>query len=92
VAVGSLATVYALSASGDNAAAQLAPLIGAQWSLPTALSLLAWYVAAPMCVSTMAVIRRETGSWKIMAASAASLFALAYATAFIVYRVALAWA
>jgi ferrous iron transport protein B len=92
VAVGSLATVYALSASGDNAAAQLAPLIGAQWSLPTALSLLAWYVAAPMCISTMAVMRRETGSWKVMAASAASLFALAYATSFVVYRVALAWA
>jgi ferrous iron transport protein B len=90
VAVGSLATVYALSVSGDNAAAQLTPLIAAQWSLPTALSLLAWYVAAPMCISTMAVMRRETGSWKLMAASALSLFALAYAMAFAVYRVALA--
>jgi ferrous iron transport protein B len=65
--------VYALSGSDDAVATQLAPMIAAQWSLATALSLLAWYVFAPQCISTLAVIRRETNSWKVMAASAAYL-------------------
>ncbi|PLP97099.1 ferrous iron transport protein B [Cupriavidus pauculus] len=90
VAVGALATVYALSGSDDAVAVQLAPMIAAQWSLATALSLLAWYVFAPQCVSTLAVIRRETNSWKVMAASAAYLAGLAYLASFITYRVALA--
>jgi len=89
VAVGALATVYALSGSYDTVAVQLAPMIAAQWSLATALSLLAWYVFAPQCISTLAVIRRETNSWKVMAASAAYLTGLAYLASFITYRVAL---
>ncbi len=89
VAVGALATVYALSGSEEAVATQLAPMIAAQWSLATALSLLAWYVFAPQCISTLAVIRRETDSWKVMALSAAYLTGLAYLAAFVTYRVAL---
>jgi ferrous iron transport protein B len=89
VAVGALGTVYALSGSDDAVATQLAPMIGAQWPLATALSLLAWYVFAPQCISTLAVIRRETNSWKVMAASVAYLGGLAYIASFITYRVAL---
>ena len=89
VAVGSLATVYAVSAAGTPAAEQLGPMIAAQWPLPTALSLLAWYVAAPMCVATLAAVRRETGSWAITVASTAGLFGLAYLLAFAVHQVAL---
>ncbi len=88
VAVSALATVYALSATSENAAAQLVPLITAQWSIATALSLLAWYVFAPQCLSTLAVIRRETNSWKTMAAAAIYLFGLAYVASFITYQVA----
>jgi len=88
VAVSALATVYALSATDDNAAAQLAPLISAQWSLATALSLLAWYVFAPQCLSTLAVIRRETNSWKTMALAAGYLAGLAYIAAFLTYQIA----
>ena len=90
VAVSALATVYALSATGDGAADLLAPILSAQWSLATALSLLAWYVFAPQCISTIATIRRETGSWKTVAISTGYLFALAYVAAFVTYRVALA--
>ncbi|AOZ08340.1 ferrous iron transport protein B [Cupriavidus malaysiensis] len=91
VAVGALATVYALSGGGgdDAMAAQLAPVIAAQWSLATALALLAWYVFAPQCISTMAVIRRETNSWKVMALSVAYQAGLAYLAAFLTYRIAL---
>ncbi len=88
VAVGALGTVYALSAAGDGVAEQLAPLIAQGWSLATALSLLAWYVFAPQCMSTLAAVRRETNSWRYPLAMAGYQFALAYAAAFVTYRAA----
>ncbi|WP_423178514.1 MULTISPECIES: ferrous iron transporter B [unclassified Stenotrophomonas] len=88
VAVSSLATVYALSAADDDAASQaLTPLISDGWSLATALSLLVWYIYAPMCISTLATIKRETNSWKQMAFAAFYLFAAAYVAALITYQV-----
>ena len=91
VAVSSLATVYALSSTADNAAQALSPLLAANWSLPTALSLLAWYVFAPQCMSTLATIKRETGGWFMPLAAAGYLFSLAYLASFLTYRLALAW-
>ncbi len=90
VAVGALGTVYALSAAGDDAAVALTPLIAQSWSLATAYSLLAWYVFAPQCISTLAVVKRETNSWRYPLLMAAYLFALAYAASFITYRAVLA--
>jgi len=90
VAVGALGTVYALSASGDDVAGQLAPLIAGSWSLATALSLLVWYVFAPQCISTLAAVKRETGSWRYVWVMAGYLFGLAYIACWITYRVALA--
>ncbi len=91
VVVSALGTVYALSATGDDVAAQLGPLLAQQWSLATALSLLVWFVFAPQCLSTLATVRRETQSWRLAAPMAAYLFALAYGASFITYRLALAW-
>jgi ferrous iron transport protein B len=88
VAVGALGTVYALSASGDDVAGSLAPLIAASWSLPTALSLLAWYVFAPQCLSTLSVVRRETGSARYAFLMAGYMFALAYAASFLTFHIA----
>ena len=90
VAVGALGTVYSLSSTGDDVSATLAPMIAGTWSLATALSLLAWYVFAPQCLSTLVVVRRETNSWRYPLLMTAYLFALAYLAAFITYRVALA--
>jgi ferrous iron transport protein B len=90
VAVGALGTVYSLSSTGDDVSATLAPMIAGTWSLATALSLLAWYVFAPQCLSTLVVVRRETNSWRYPLLMTAYLFALAYAAAFVTYRVALA--
>lgn len=90
VAVSSLATVYALSGDEDAAAQALSPLIHDGWSLATGLSLLVWYIYAPMCLSTLATIKRETNSWKRMAAAAGYLFALAYIAALVTYQVAVA--
>jgi ferrous iron transport protein B len=88
--VSALGTVYALSATGADTAAALAPLIAKDWSLATALSLLAWYVFAPQCLSTLAAVRRETGGWRVPALLAGYLFALAYLASFATYRIALA--
>jgi ferrous iron transport protein B len=88
VAVGALGTVYSLAATDDNVAATLVPMISNTWSLATALSLLAWYVFAPQCLSTLAVVKRETNSWRYPLLMAGYLFALAYLAAFITYRVA----
>ncbi len=90
VAVGALGTVYALSATGENVSGALTPLITHSWSLPTALSLLAWYVFAPQCLSTLATVKRETNSWRYPIIMAAYLFALAYVGSFITFRVATA--
>jgi ferrous iron transport protein B len=90
VAVGALGTVYALSATGNDVSGALTPLIAQSWSLPTALSLLAWYVFAPQCLSTLATVRRETNSWRYPIIMAGYLFAMAYAGSWITYRIALA--
>jgi len=92
VAVASLGTVYAI-AGGDEAASQIGQKLAAEWSLATALALIAWYIFAPQCASTLAVIRRETGGWRWMFVTFAYMLALAYIAAFITYRaaVALGW-
>ncbi|MBU8976111.1 ferrous iron transport protein B [Lysobacter sp. MMG2] len=91
VAVSSLATVYALSAVDDDAAAKaLEPIISTGWSLATALSLLVWFIYAPQCISTLATIKRETNSWKQVAISAGYLFGLAYLASLVTYQVAVA--
>jgi ferrous iron transport protein B len=87
VAVAALGTVYAIE-GGKEAAEQIGQVLATKWSLATALSLLVWYIFAPQCASTLAVIRRETGSWKWMAITFAYMFALAYAASLATYTIA----
>lgn len=89
VAVGALGTVYALSATGKDVSGALTPLIAHSWSLATALSLLAWYVFAPQCLSTLATVRRETNSWRYPLIMAGYMFALAYGASFATYQIAM---
>jgi ferrous iron transport protein B len=89
VAVGALGTVYALSATGDDLATSLTPVIAQSWSMATALSLLAWYVFAPQCLATLSVVKRETNSVRYAMIMAGYMFALAYVASFITYRIAL---
>jgi len=91
VAVGALGTVYALSSPGDSVADALSPVIAQGWSLATAYSLLAWYVFAPQCLSTLVVVRRETNSWRYPLLMALYLFVLAYVAAFVTYRLTSWW-
>ncbi|MEO8019163.1 MAG: ferrous iron transporter B [Pseudomonadota bacterium] len=91
VAVSALGTVYAMSAGGDDVAGRLQPVIASTWSLATGCSLLAWYVFAPQCLSTLAVVKRETNSWRYPIIMAAYLFALAYMASFFTYRAIAGW-
>src|SRR5215510_12261064 len=89
VAVAALGTVYAIE-GGKEAAEQIGQALASKWSLATALSVLAWYIFAPQCASTLAVIRRETGGWRWMWLTFAYMLTLAYIAAFITYNVAVA--
>ena len=89
VAVAALGTVYAIE-GGKQAANQIGQALATHWSLATALAVLAWYIFAPQCASTLAVIRRETGSWRFMALTFAYMLVLAYLAAFATYHLALA--
>lgn len=92
VAVAALGTVYALSGTGDGIADALGPVLSVQWGLPTALSLLAWYVFAPQCMATLSIVRRETNSWRAPLVMALYMFALAYLASWLVYRISLSMA
>ena len=50
--------------------------------------MLVWFIYAPHCLSTLATIKRETGSWRQTAFATLYLFALAYGAAFLTYQVA----
>ena len=89
VAVAALATIYALDADDEDTSGLIERLQGS-WPLPTALAFLAWFVFAPQCLSTLAVVRRETAGWKWPLFMFGYLTALAYIAAGITYHVAVA--
>ena len=87
VAVSVLATVYAIQGGEENTEG-LAATLSAGWTLPAALSFLAWFVYAPQCFATLATVRRETNSWRWTGFMTAYLFGLAYIAAGLVYWIA----
>jgi ferrous iron transport protein B len=91
IAVSAIATVYAIDADDEAAASQqLEERLQKAWPLPTALAFLAWFVFAPQCISTIAVTRRETNSWKWPGFMVGYLFAVAYVAAGATYWTATA--
>ncbi|MCU0450409.1 MAG: ferrous iron transport protein B [Bernardetiaceae bacterium] len=92
VFVGTLATIYNLGSSEDaeSISAQMrqqkrpdgTPL----YSQATALSLLVFYLFAMQCMSTLAVVRRETKSWKWPLVQLAYMTAVAYLSSLAVYQ------
>ena len=79
VVVGALGTIYAVET--EETTASLESLLTAQWTLPMALAFLAWYVFAPQCLSTFAIMRKETNGWKWPAFGFGYMLLLAYAAA-----------
>lgn len=83
VAVSALTTIYAFEHRGMDIS--IGELIGTDWSFASALAFLAWFVFAPQCLSTLAIIHKETHSWKWPIFTFAYLFALAYVAAGLTY-------
>ena len=85
VAVSAIGTVYALDAENEDHLQTLEQRLAGRWSLATALAFLAWFVFAPQCISTIAITRRETNSWRWPIFMMTYLFALAYLAAGLTY-------
>ncbi|PHR93235.1 MAG: ferrous iron transport protein B [Robiginitomaculum sp.] len=90
IAVSTLSIVYNVQ-DADGQSVMIEQALAADWTLPMALAFLAWFVFAPQCLSTLAVARRETNSWKWALVMFGYLFALAYVSSGITYWLAL-WA
>ncbi len=93
VFVGTMATIYSIGSSDnentirDQLAAARNPVTGAKvYSAATSLSLLIFYVFAMQCMSTLAVVKRETGSWKWALIQFVYMSGLAYVGSFITFR------
>lgn len=86
VMVSSLATVNAISISEDqtqDGTKSLVDMIAKEYSLGTILALLMWFVYAPQCISTFAVIKKETNGYFWPAISFTYSLILAYIIAFL---------
>jgi ferrous iron transport protein B len=93
VFVGTLGTLYALSTDQKGRHNLVETLSSAKtpegrplYGLPTAVSLLIFFAIALQCISTIAVVRRETGGWKWPAIQFTAFFLIAYSLSFAAYR------
>lgn len=93
VFVGSLATIYSVGDDTDNSKRLIQKLKEAKrsngqavYTLATGASLLIFYVFAMQCMATLAVVKRETNSWKWPVVQLLFMGAIAYLSAFIVYN------
>jgi ferrous iron transport protein B len=84
VIVGTLGTIYGME--GESQTAGLQEALQKDLSPAGAVALLVFFAFAMQCMSTMAVVRRETGGWKWPLLQFAYMGALAWAGAFAAYR------
>ncbi len=61
------------------------------WTPLVAVSLLIWFVLAMQCMSTLAIVRRETGGWKWPVGMLVYMNGLAYVVCLVVYQVGRVW-
>lgn len=93
VFVGTLATIYSVGSDEENTiknrmAAELREDNGLPlFNLASGVSLLLFYAFAMQCMSTLAVVKRETNSWKWPIIQFTFMGLLAYLTAFIAYQI-----
>ena len=93
VFVGTMATIYSMENQGDNQklqtrlANEINPHTGQKvFNFATAMSLIIFFLLAMQCMSTLAIVKRETGTWKWPILQFIVMSALAYGSAFIVYQ------
>jgi ferrous iron transport protein B len=82
VFVGTMGTLFAL----EGRDGELAQALRKEYGAPTGVALLIFFAVALQCVSTIAIVRRETGGWKWPALQFAAYFILAYGLAWAGYR------
>ncbi|MEM6321934.1 MAG: ferrous iron transport protein B, partial [Bacteroidota bacterium] len=94
VFIGTMATIYSIGSTEDEGnirdrmAKEVNPVTGQPvYNFATSLSLLVFYVFAMMCMSTLAVVKRETSGWKWPIVQFVFMTALAYGSAFCVYQI-----
>lgn len=95
VFVGTMATLYSVGDDADNNNTTLRQKMAAAvredgtkvYNLATGLSLLVFYVLAMQCMSTLAVVKRETRSWKWPMIQLVYMTGLAYVMSWIVYTI-----
>jgi len=83
--VSAMGQIYAADVAESDA--PLREVLQERIPLRTGLSILAFYVFALQCISTMAIMKRETGSWKWPALAFGMTFVMAYVASFVVYNV-----
>ena len=94
VFVGTMATIYSVEGGNDADESTLRQKMGAAvrpdgskvYTLATGVSLLIFYVLAMQCMSTLAVVKRETRSWKWPVFQLVYMTALAYLMSFLAYQ------
>lgn len=84
VIVSSLSTIYSIESTENDAGLKAA--LRQDLSPLAAMSLLVFFALAMQCMATTAVVRRETGNWKIPIIQFLYMNALAYAAAFLVFQ------
>jgi len=94
VFVGTMATIYSIGSESDEGrikdrmAAEINPTTGRPvYNMATSLSLLIFYVFAMQCMSTLAVVKRETNSWKWPIVQFFFMTAMAYFGSWAVYTI-----
>ena len=93
VFVGTMATLYSVGEDADASNSTLREKMAAAvksdgtkvYTLATGLSLMIFYVLAMQCMSTLAVVKRETRSWKWPMIQLVYMTGLAYLMSWIVY-------
>jgi ferrous iron transport protein B len=94
VFVGSMATIYSVQDDGETNLGLMQKMRAEKWSdgkpvysLATGLSLMVFYVYAMQCMATLAIVKRETKSWKWPLIQILYMGALAYVASFIVFKI-----
>lgn len=95
VFVGTLATIYSVAADDDDTstikqrmASEINPRTGDKmFTLPVGMSLLIFYAFAMQCMATLAIVKKETRSWKWPLIQLFSMGLLAYVASFITFQI-----
>lgn len=94
VFIGTLATIYSIEGVEDEATikermkAEINPKTGTKrFNFATGMSLLVFYAFAMQCMATLAIVKRETRSWKWPLVQLIGMGALAYISALIIYQI-----